>query len=187
MSDVNRIQEDMGYVREVIERSEGGRGPSSIYYLWAAITLVGFSLADVAGPQVGLFWLVAGPLGGWLTYRLAKRANTRQGRLNRREGQRHALHWNAMMVTIMLAIVPVATGTMNPEALSPLILLIVAFSYFLAGVHLDRTVGWISILMIGGYFLVLFVPTYPWTITGVAVAAGLAISGFRLDRSREPA
>jgi hypothetical protein len=187
MSELKQIQEDVGYLREVVERADTPRGPASIYYLWALITLVGFPLADFVGPLVGLFWALAGPIGGWITYRLAKAFADRHGRVSRSEGQRYALHWNGMMVAIVLAIVPVAMGSMSAEALSPIILLIVALSYFLAGVHLDHTIGWISFLMVGGYFLVLFLPTYPWSITGVAVAAGLAISGFRLEHRRDPA
>ncbi len=185
MSEIGQIGDDVGFVRDVIERSEAQRGPSSVYYLWAAITLVGFPLADIVGPQVGMYWAIAGPIGGAITYFLSQRAAVRRGRMKWSEGRRHAMHWNAMMVALVLSVIPVATGAVEAEALSPIILLIVTLSYFLAGVHLDRTLGWISILMVGGYFLVLFVPVYPWTITGVLVSSALASAGFRMDRRSE--
>lgn len=54
---------DLGYVRDVLKRSERTGFPAGIAYLWAAIGLVGFSLIDFAPERVGLYWSIASPAG----------------------------------------------------------------------------------------------------------------------------
>ena len=41
-----RVGEDLGYVRDVVGRSERDATPRAIWYLWAAIGGIGFALID---------------------------------------------------------------------------------------------------------------------------------------------
>jgi hypothetical protein len=183
MSKTRRIHDDLEYVGGIVRRSEGG-SPFSIYLLWALMVLVGFSLVDLAPHRVGIFWLVGGPLGGaasaWLGYRHGRRI----GQLSREEGFRHLWHWGGMMTAILLA-VPLAhvSGAVDWNALSRVILLIIALSYFLAGVHLERPLRWIGALMMAGYAALFFMTHYGWTLVGILVATGLIVSG-SLERHR---
>lgn len=56
-----RLQADLGYVRDVVRESESSIVPPATYILWAVIVLIGFTMADFATEMVGTFWLVACP------------------------------------------------------------------------------------------------------------------------------
>jgi len=81
---MGQVKSDIGYVREVLQTSERDQGPVAIYYLWAAILLVGFSLLDfVSGYVVGLYWAIAAPAGFALSTFLGWRASQRRGQVRR--------------------------------------------------------------------------------------------------------
>jgi hypothetical protein len=58
--------------------------------------------------------------------------------------------------------------------MSKFFLLIIALAYFLAGVHLERPLLWISFVMVVGYAALFFIPAYGWTIVGAMTAVALA-------------
>ena len=66
MADLDRLQQDLGFVRHTVTHS-GRRPPVSHYFLWSAITLCGFVLADLRPPLMGVYWMIAGPLGGLIS------------------------------------------------------------------------------------------------------------------------
>jgi hypothetical protein len=63
MAELEQLRRDIGYVRDVVDRSEKRGGPAAIYLFWAAVVLVGFPLGDFAPQHTGTFWMIAGPLG----------------------------------------------------------------------------------------------------------------------------
>ena len=65
------------------------------------------------------------------------------------DGLRHMLHWGGMVTAVFLAVLLPANGFMRWDGLGRAILLILALSYFQAGVHLDRALLWIGLLMGG--------------------------------------
>ena len=176
MEQLKQLENDLGYVREVVQRSEHDRSPAGVYLLWAAIVLVGFALADFAPTRVGLFWVVAGPLGGLISGILGWRHSVRRGQVRREEGIQWGLHWGGMMAAILLAVPLAATGVIQWKGFGNVILLVLALTYFLAGVHLERPLIWIGALMAAGYVALFFIPAYGWTLVGVLVAAGLAVT-----------
>jgi len=174
MEELKQLENDLGYVREAVRKSEHERSPAGVYLLWAAITLSGFALVDFAPKRVGFFWVVAGPLGGLISAMLGRRQSLRRGQVRREEGIRWGLHWGGMMAAILLAVPLAVTGVIQSRGFGNVILLIIALTYFLAGVHLERPLAWIGALMVLGYLALLFIPAYGWTFVGVLVAAGLA-------------
>ena len=70
---------DLGYVRDVVERSERRAMPRGILWVWAAISVVGFAVNDVAPGRAGLYWLVAGVAGFFLSAWLGARAGRAPG------------------------------------------------------------------------------------------------------------
>jgi len=172
----SRIESDLDYVRDVVDRSERSTSPSSIYWLWAIIVLVGFPLADFAPRFVGLYWTIMGPLGGIASGILGYRFSRQLGQLNRKTGIRHALHWGSMMVVIFAAVGMGIAGTVAWTEIHRVILLILSLSYFLAGVHLDPPMLWIGLLMFAAYFAMFFLSAYAWTIVGIVVAAGMMVA-----------
>jgi hypothetical protein len=67
----------------------------------------------------------------------------------------------------------------TPQASSHAILLIVALSYWLAGVHLVSPLKWMGVLAAATYLALAIVEdfSYPWTAAGIVIAAGLVVAG----------
>ncbi len=174
----SQAQSDVNFVRDVIARSEDHRSPASIYLLWAVLILGGFPLLDFAPRYSGPYWMIAGPIGGVISFVLGRRASLQAGVVNKEEGLRYFLHWMGLMGAILLLVLyhAIGRGTFNHEHFGQIILLILAFAYYLAGVHLDRPLLWVGLLMAAGYLALLFISTYTWTIIGVLVSIAMVLS-----------
>lgn len=177
MTDMKQEKSDLGYVREVVRTSEQGPSVPAISFLWAGICLVGFSLIDFAPRHVGLYWSIAAPVGFLTSGFLGWRHSRRQGQMRRDLGIRYGLHMFGMMAVIFLASILGMTGAVAWQELSKLILLIIGLAYFLAGLHLERPLLWIGILMMAGYLALFVIPAYGWTLIGVLVAVALVSTG----------
>jgi hypothetical protein len=177
MMEINQMKSDLGYVAEALRKSDRARSPVSIYLLWAAIVLVGFALIDFAPRYEGMYWTVLGPLGLLISALLGSRYSLRLGQVRRDLGVRYSLHWLGMMAIIFLAVPLGVTGAVAWGALSKFFLLIIALAYFLAGVHLERPLLWISCVIVAGYVALFFIPAYGWTIMGAMMAVALAATG----------
>lgn len=187
METSKQLNDDLEYLGGVLRKSARGTSPMAVYVLWAAIVLVGFPLVDLAPRWVGIFWSIAGPLGGLASAALGFRYAKKIGQFSREEGIRHGLHWGALLLAILLAVPLGVTGAVGWPVLSRIFLLIIGLVYFLAGVHLERPLIWAGLLMMAGYGALFFLPAYGWTMTGILVAAGLLLSGFFERRRFGPA
>jgi hypothetical protein len=185
MASFEGIEGDLRFVRGALESSNHGRSPAAIYFLWAAVVLVGFALVDFRPSVVPLFWKIAGPVGFVTSVFLGWRQGKRSGQLSAVEGRRHVLHWGAVLLVTFLAVLMPARGVLPWASLNTVILLLLALGYFTAGVHTDPSMLWIGVLMGVGYLIVLSGSAYAWTIVGVALAIGLAAAGVRGGRTRE--
>ena len=127
MSTVNDLKEDIAYVRAAAERAGAATIPS-IYVLWAVISLSGFALADFAtDPRwVGMFWLVAGPGGFFISAWLGHRASRDSGQGSRRIGVRWCLHWLAFMAAGALVAALVAAGHLPWAGFGSLVVVLLA-------------------------------------------------------------
>ena len=187
MTDAASIKDDLAYVRAAAEGSQSTHAPA-IYLLWAAICLVGFPLADVVGSGsswVGIYWTIAGPLGGLLTWRLAVLAGRRAGQADRRVGKRWMGHFLAFFGTGVLGMGLVASGQLSWSGVNSLWILLLALTYFLAGLHLERRLMPVGVVLAVGYLLTLYLPEYGATIAGVAVAAALAAQAWLGTRAAQ--
>ena len=184
MTKLDELKDDLSYVRGAVQRADHKRGPAAIYLLWAAITVVGFSLVDFFPEAVAIYWAAAGPLGGLVSFWLGWRDARRRGHGDVNVGVRHALHWIGMLVAIGMTVLLALTGRLEWDAVSPAILIIVALGWYLAGVHLDRPLLWLGLLMGLGYVVILFVQVYTWTLLGVLIAVGLIVAALVARRDR---
>jgi hypothetical protein len=186
MADLDRLQQDLGFVRQTVTHA-GPRAPVSLYFLWSAIMLCGFILGDLRPTLMAAYWMVAGPLGGIASGYLGWRDQRQHGHLDREVGIRWAWHWTAFMAAIVL-LVPLGVGGRIPwDAFGPVVLVMIALTYFQAGVHLNPPMRWIGILAAIGYLVVLTMTTHAWTIAGVMLAAGSALAGIQESRARAAA
>lgn len=173
------LESDLLYVRSLVRKSDGAAFPRSVYFLWAVLCLVGFSLIDLAPERTGLFWMIAGPGGGILSGILGHGAGVRMGQLDRETGIRHALHWSGMLAVIVLAVIMAVRGFIQGTVLSQVILLVVALGWWTAGVHFDRNFLWFAGVMILGFVGTLFGFSHAWTAIGVLLAANLIVAALR--------
>jgi len=189
MADMEEIKSDLGYVRKAVARSVQSQSPAAIWFLWAGICLVGFSLIDLApGPVVSLYWSIAAPLGMLVSGFLGWHYGKRQGQMAHDAGIRYFLHFGGMLAPIFLAGILGATGAVAWQELSKLTLLFIGLAYFLAGVHMERPLLWIGILMMAGYLALFIIPAYGWTFIGALVAVALVSTGLigRRKSGRSP-
>lgn len=178
-----QLESDLSYVRDAVRRSDNSKSPPSIYYFWAAVSLIGFAIVDYSPQHAGLFWMVAGP-GGWIVSALLARAWCRKtGEMNRRMGLRYGLHWAGLLGAIFLLMFGASQGAWDMEAGGHLILLILSLTYFFAGLHMDRALLWVSLITLAGFIGLFFLTGPVWTITGIAVAIGLAMTPWLESRN----
>ena len=178
----NQVESDFGYVKDLVRKADREPIPKSIYMLWGLVVLVGFALVDFAPQRVGIFWMIAGPLGGILSGVLSRRSGLSRGQLQREVGIRHALHWGGMLVLTGLAVLLPATGRIPPAEISRVILLVVALGWWTAGVHFDRTFLWLGGLMMVGFVGTVLIDQYAWTALGVLMAIVLVTIALRGGR-----
>jgi hypothetical protein len=179
MTRMEKIQSDLSYVRSIVDRQETSCSPPAIYFLWAAITLVGFGLYDHGPGAVPLYWSIAGPVGGVLSFFLGWQWSRKRGQSSTRIARYHALHWVGMMVAVFLAVPLHSTGLMESEGLARAILIILALGYYTAGIYLVRSFLWIGLVMTGGYVALFFFDSFTWTAVGALVAVSLVWAGVR--------
>jgi hypothetical protein len=187
MDPLERVEGDLRFVRGALETSNRQRSPGAIYFLWAAVVLVGFSLVDFLPSAIPLYWSVAGPAGFLASAYLGWRHGITTGQQSTADGRRHLLHWGAVLVVVFLALLMPARGFVPWNSLNEVMLLMLTLGYFTAGVQADRPLMWIGVLLGLGYVVVTLVSAYAWTMVGIALAIGLAIAGLRGGRSHEAA
>lgn len=189
MPDTQLTKEDLAYVRAAADRSESIHVPS-IYLLWAVLSLCGFSLVDFVGPGswlIGVYWLIAGPGGFLLFWWFASRAKQRAGQANREEGRLWAFHFLGFGAAGLLGFGLVAAGHLAPSGVNSLWILLLALTYFMAGLHLERRLLPAGVLLGAGYLLTLFVPEHGSTIAGVLIAVALSALAFVGTREQRAA
>ncbi len=181
MTDAKLLKDDLAYVRAAAGRSGPGHVPG-IYFLWALLCLCGFTLIDLVGPGskwTAVYWFIAGPAGTGLTWWFASQAGRRTGQADRRKGKRWAAHFLAFFAAGLLGCGLAATGELSWSGLSSLWILLLALTYFLAGLHLERHLIPVATALAAGFVVTLFLPEYRFTTAGVLVALALAVQGLR--------
>lgn len=179
MDPLHQLEQDLRYVRSAVERAEVDRTPRRLCFLWAAIGLVGFALADLRDTWVPVYWAVAAPLGFVLSAAIGWRHARRRGQAATPVGARHLFHWGALLASVFLVWLMPLQGVLPWAGVGPTILLLLALAYFQAGVHFDPAFRWIGIVLALGYVFVLFVPAYAWLMLGVLFALTLVTVGLR--------
>lgn len=185
MDHLERLHGDLSFVRGALDASTRSSSPSAVYFLWAVIALIGFSLVDFQADLVPKYWAVAAPAGFFASAYLGWRHARRIGQASASDGRRHLLHWGAVLVVVALAVLLGISRSMPSGTLHTVILLLLSLGYFTAGLHLDRSFLWVGLLMGAGSIFVTVVSLHAWTVVGIALAVSLTVAGIREGRSRE--
>ncbi len=185
MDESRNLAGDLRYVQEVIHSSERRSAPKAIYFLWAALCLVGFALVDFAPRHVGTFWMIAGPAGFLASAGIGWWYSRTTGLYSSREGIRYMLHWLGTLVAVFLTGLLVADGQLDYHGMARAILLVLALGYFTAGLYQERAMVWLGLLLVAAYIAPSLVTGPVWTIAGCALAVSLVAAAF-LGGRREP-
>lgn len=179
MTGNEQLQDDIAYVRNVTERSEAVH-VSALYLMWAPILLCGYMLPDmVDDPRwTGWYWLAATPVGFVLSVWLCRRAYDRAGQADRQRGLAAFRHWLAFVAAGLLGNLLVMTGHLSSAGGGSLWLLLLALTYFQAGVHYDRRLLRLGLLLGPRYLITLYMPVYASTTAGVAAFGALVTHAF---------
>jgi len=100
---------------------------------------------------------------------------------------RYSFYFMGMMAIIFLALPLGFTHAVAWDELSKVFLLIITLTYFLAGIHLERSILWVSLVTALGYLSLFFIHTYAWTMVGAMLAVALAATGLLGGRSHASA
>jgi len=176
--------DDLEFVRRAIDRESRGPFPRSVALLWAAVALTGFPLLDFAPERAAPFWSLAGPIGFALSLWLGRRSARAAGVEDRREAARWRAHWVGLLIAIALVVVASIAGRIDGPTTGSTIVLLLAATYYGAGIHLHRGLLPVAALLGAGYLAVLFVDGPVWTGVGVATAAALVATGLVSSRTR---
>lgn len=181
---MSQLKQDLAYIKDVVENADNDScQPRAIFFLWAPIYFVGFSLIDLSGRYAGLFWMIAGPGGGIISYWLGHRWAMRTGRAFRREGARHLLHWLGLAAATFLSLPLLWSGAISSDALAKIILLISAFGLFTAGIYLARPYMWVGLAMAVCYLGSLTVTNLPWVVVGAVSGGAMMLIGLLGNRT----
>src|SRR5947209_1148513 len=138
MTETRQLQEDLQYVRQLVDQREHRRPPGTtpIYWLWAVYTLVGYTLIDVAPQASGPFFLFGGIVGGLISAVIGYRAGSRLGEWDTHGRWTGVMHWVvgvplAVAGTLGLcAVIPPLRQNMYP---GQIVVVMIGLVYYLAG------------------------------------------------------
>lgn len=180
----DQLQQDLQYVANAVRRNERGRGDPEIYFLWAVIVAIGWSLPDFAPTLAAPYWLVCGIGGGLASWWIAARNDARRGARDQAMNRRWGLHWLIGGIGFVICWVPIVHGAPIPAVVGNF-MLVAGLVYLFAGIHLDRgLVGSGAMILVAYVLLSLFPVRGIWTATGILVALALAWAGVAAHRQR---
>ncbi|MEM7418029.1 MAG: hypothetical protein AAF389_21245 [Gemmatimonadota bacterium] len=185
MNELAEVARDLAFLRDRV--SERSVQPSStIFYLWAGIVVVGCGLTDLRPASAAVIWLAITLPGGAASFWLGSRASREAGTSNPRALRRCALHWGGLIgASVLLGLVH-GVGGVAAEEIGASMLFVASVSYYYAGVHIHRLFLWVAGVQGLCWLVVILAPGTPWTVLGLAIAAGLVGSGLSTSASREP-
>jgi len=101
---------------------------------------------------------------------------------------KQALHWLGPIVAVRIIFLQLARGQMDADAVALMILLVLAVTCFLAGVHFDRSFVWVSAFLVLVALLGTEIESYLWLILviGLVTAAVVVFSAMLIRRRTAP-
>jgi hypothetical protein len=98
---------------------------------------------------------------------------------------RQFFHWMFPIVAVRVLFLQHARGEMSADSVALVVLVLLALTCFLAGIHFDHSFVWVSLVLVAAAIVGTEVETYLWLIAVLgAVALALAVLSSVLLRRR---
>lgn len=147
----------------------------TIFLVLVLLTLTGVGITDVSPADAHTYWLVitfvfalASVFSGW---RFAT-DKKQKGKLIASQ----LFHWGSTLVAVLVVYVFLHSGQVNSETVALMIILVLALSTFLDGLHVGWHFSLLGILLAITAVAVSYIEEYLWVIALVAVV--VAVIGF---------
>ena len=178
MSELDQLNQNLDFVRGAVSRARVDVGSPAIYFLWAAIAGIGFSLPLFAPKLALAFWVLAVVGGGSITIWLGQRHARARGVVDRELARRQGLHWLGSGIAMGSVVVGVLAGRLEWVTTLPLLISLAGLAYLLAGIHLHPPLRWVGAIFLAASAVLWWVPgPYVGALTGAAVAIALGVAG----------
>ena len=93
MTTTQKLEQDLAYVKEAVERREGPqRTPLGIALIWASYLLVGFTWLDLQPSRAAWFLTIGSPVAFLASWQIGGRAAWKLGEFDRISGWRQFQH-----------------------------------------------------------------------------------------------
>ena len=177
MQPTQKFEKDVAFVREAVEKRDRRQYKSiAIVMLWAIIFVAGSVLNDFRPKVSHLYWPIATFIGFLISIWIGVRAKWAEGIAKRSDRTKHVLHWGSLFfTTYAVAFIALRHG-LDGWVMGQFMTLIVGVTWYLGGLYLDRRFLLPGVVSIVSAPAVDYLAPYPWTMTGLAIAASLIIS-----------
>jgi hypothetical protein len=145
-----------------------------------AMVMIGLFLSNYSSERARYYWCAMFPIFGLACLAHELVAGGAYEIALWRILLRQALHWIGPIVAVKILFMQHARGQMSTDAVALTIILLLAVTCFLAGVHFDRSFYWVSAFLALAAVIGTEVETYLWFVVvllliGVAIAVLSAI------------
>ena len=154
----------------------------------AVLIMFGLFLANYSPTRADWYWSLMFPVFGLVCLGHQLIAGDTHGMPAWMVLLKQALHWLGPIVAVRIIFLQLARGQMAADAVALMILLVLAVTCYLAGVHFDRTFVWVSVFLVLAALGGTEIEAYLWLLVVLAViAAALVVFSAILIRRRTPA
>jgi hypothetical protein len=135
------------------------------------LVMIGLFLTNVNHLHARYYWSAMFPIFGIVSLWHELLGPGHQQGTEWRRVWRQALHWLGPIVAVWIIFLQLARGQMDADAAALVILLILAVTCFMAGVHLDRSFYWVSAVLAFAAVIGTEVEAYLWMLAAIAIVA----------------
>jgi hypothetical protein len=148
------------------------------------LIMVGLFLANYSPNWADWYWSAMFPIFGLVCLSHQLEAGKTHGMSAWQLPLQQALHWLGPIVAVRIIFLQLARGQMAADSVALMILLVLAVTAYLAGIHFDRSFVWVSIVLTLAALGGTEIETYLWLIVvlGVLLVALIVFSTLLMRR-----
>lgn len=136
--------------------------------------MFGLFLANYSINRADWYWSVMFPVFGLVCLGHQLIAGDTHGMPGWKVVLKQVLHWLGPVVAVRIVFLQLYRGQMDADAVALMILLILAVTCFLAGIHFDRSFVWVSVFLVLVALLGTEIEAYFWLMVVLALL-GVAV------------